>query len=111
MAHNAHPPWYDHTQTNPKESCLQPPAYKVISELAKRCHAARRQARRIRSSPGPPGHRGHASYSASPQATPTAIGANRGSPKPKEQEGVETEPSRTYLTPTAPTEASTRRSV
>src|SRR5437879_4571834 len=104
MAHNAYPPWYDHTQTNPTESCLQPPAYKVNSELAKRRHAVRRQAQRIRSSPGSPGHPNHEPRPARPQATPTAIGANRGSPKPKEQEGVETEPSRTYLTPTGPTE-------
>src|ERR1700722_3407753 len=108
MAHNAYPPWYDHTQTNPKESCLQPPAYKANSELAKRRRAARRQEGRIRSSPGPPRHRG---CPARHQATPTAIGANRDSPMPKEQEGVETEPSRTYLTPTGPTEWSTRRSV
>src|ERR1700693_131917 len=111
MVHNAYPPWYDHTHTNPKESCLQPTAYKANSELAKRRHAARRQARRIRSFPRPPEHRGHASCPARPQATPTAIGANRGSPMPKEQEGVETEPSRTYLTPTGPTEWSTRRPV
>src|SRR5258708_34710636 len=90
---------------------MKPPAYKANSELAKRRHAARRQARRIRSSPGPPGHRGHASCPARPQATPTAIGADQGSPMQKEQEGVETEPSRTYLTPTGPTEWSTRRSV
>src|ERR1700733_11600139 len=104
MAHNAYPPWYDHTQTNPKESCSQPPAYKANSELAKRRHVARRLARRIRSSPGPPAHRGHASCPARPLATPTATGANRGSPMPEEREGVETEPSRTYLTPTGPTE-------
>src|SRR6266403_3114076 len=111
MAHNAYPLWYDHTHTNLKESCLQPPAYKANSELAKRRHAARRHARRIRSSPGAPGHPGHASCPARPQATPTAIGANRGSPKQKEQEGVETKPSRTYLTPTGPTEWSTQPSV
>src|SRR5258705_13852909 len=111
MAHNAYPLWYDHTHTNLKESCLQPAAYKANSELAKRRHAARRHARRIRSSPGAPGHPGHASCPARPQATPTAIGANRGSPKQKEQEGVETKPSRRYLTPTGPTEWSTQPSV
>src|SRR5580704_4990177 len=104
MAHNAYPLWSDHTQTNPKESCLQPPAYKANSELAKRRHAARRQAQRIPASPGPPGHPGHASCPARPRETPTGIRAIRGSPKPKEQEGAETEPSRTYLTPTGPTE-------
>src|SRR5258705_2556663 len=111
MAHNAYPLWYDHPHANRKESCLQRPACQANSELAKRRHAARRHARRIRSSPGAPGHPGHASCPARPQAKPTAIGANRGSPKQKEEEGVETKPSRTYLTPTGLTEWSTQQPV
>src|SRR6478672_1786492 len=111
MVHNAYRPSYDHTHTNPKELCLQPPGYKASSDLMKRRRAARRQARRMPSSPGAPGHPGHASCPVRLQATPTALAANRGSPKPKEQEGVETEPSRTCLTPTGPTEWSTLRSV
>src|ERR1700758_2913211 len=108
MVHNAYPPSYDHTHTNPKELCLQPPGYKANSERVKGRRAARRQARRMPSSPGAPGHPGHASCRARPRAIPVAIAVNQGSPTPKEREGVETEPSRTCLTPTGPTEWSTR---